>query len=200
MLGTKGARGDNTPGGGNGEVTRALLSTRRYHQAWRGSTKCNRGLAVLQEGLSPLSEEPKHTDMVPVSYWTTGLSGAVQFLFFAEDSEKAFCPADVTFQKSRNEDGWYPIETPHFCNANRTDAIGDPNFMRLQPHKAMEASCSHLEDQPEPGRLAIVMSGFHTPEVAEIWLVQGGGIDKRPSSGHFGAWTICTELFAPLRV
>jgi hypothetical protein len=31
-------------------------------------------------------------------------------------------------------------------------------------------------------------------------LIQGGGIDKRPSSGHFGAWTICTELFASLRV
>jgi hypothetical protein len=159
-----------------------------------------RGLAVLEGGLSPLPEELTHTDMVPVSYWTTGLTGAVQFIFFTEDSEGSFGPADVTFQYGRNEDGWYPIRTPHFYNANRTDAIGDTNFMRLQPHKAIETSGCCLEDQPEPDRLAIVMSGFHAPEVAEIWLVQGGGIDRRPTSGHFGAWTICTELFAPLRV
>jgi len=66
--------------------------------------------------------------------------------------------------------------------------------MRLQPHSVIETSCSSLEAEPEPGRLGIVMSGFHAPEVAEIWLVQAGRIDKQPAAGHFGAWTICTEL------
>jgi len=72
--------------------------------------------------------------------------------------------------------------------------------MRLQPHNVIETSCRYLEDLPKPGRLAIVMSGLHAPEVAEIWLVQGERIDKRPASGHFGSWTICTESFARLRV
>jgi hypothetical protein len=72
--------------------------------------------------------------------------------------------------------------------------------MRLSPDSVIEGSPSFLTDEPDPGRLAIVMSGFHAPEVAEIWLVEGSSIDKRPSSGHFGSWTICTELYAPLRV
>jgi hypothetical protein len=66
----------------------------------------------------------------------------------------------VTFQYGRTEDGWHPIKTSHFLSAGRSGAIGDPNFMRLQPHN----------------------------------------VDKRPASGHFGSWTVCTESFAPLRV
>jgi hypothetical protein len=159
-----------------------------------------RGLAVLREGIPPLPKELKHSDSVPISYWKSDLGGAVHSIFFTKDSEGVICPADVTFQYGRSEDGWHPINTNLFWNANRTDAIGDPNFMRLQPHNVIETSCSYLEDQPKPGRLAIVMSGFHAPEVAEIWLVQGGRIDKRPASGHFGSWTICTESFARLRV
>jgi hypothetical protein len=159
-----------------------------------------KGLAVLQEGLPPLPEELKHSDMVPVSYWTTDLGGAVRFIFSSEDPEGVFHTADVTFQYGLNEDGWYPIKRPLFLNGSRTDAIGDPNVMRLSPDRVIEGSPCFLTDEPEPGRLAIVISGFHAPEVAEIWLVQGSRIDKRVSSGHFGSWTICTELFAPLRV
>ena len=105
----------------------------------------------------------------------------------------------MTFRYGRRGDGWDPINTPHFWSADRTDIIGEPNFMRLQPHSVIETSGSSLDTEPEPGRLGIVMSGFHAPEVAEIWLVQAGRIDKRPASGHFGSWTICTELFEPLR-
>jgi hypothetical protein len=46
----------------------------------------------------------------------------------------------------------------------------------------------------------VVMSGFHDPEVAEIWLVQDRNTERRPASGHFGGWTICTEVPTPLRV
>jgi hypothetical protein len=159
-----------------------------------------RGLAVLQDGLSPLPKELTHSDSVPISYWNSDVGGAVQFLFFAEDSEGVFHPADLTFQYSRSEDGWHPINTPRFWTADCTDAIGDPNFMRSNAHGVIETSSSSVETVPQPGRLAIVMSGFHAPEVAEIWLVGANRVDKRPASGHFGSWTICTELYAPLRV
>ena len=158
------------------------------------------GLAVLKEGLPPLPRELTRSDIVPVSYWTTGLGGAVHFIFFSEDSAGVFHPADVTFQYGRNEDGWHPIKEPLFLNLDRSGAVGDPNFMRLSPDSVIEGSSGSITNEPDPGRLAIVMSGFHGPEVAEIWLVQGGRIDKRPCSGHFGSWTICTELFAPLLV
>jgi len=36
--------------------------------------------------------------------------------------------------------------------------------------------------------------------VAEIWLVQGDRTLRRPANGHFGAWTICTEVFEPYRI
>jgi hypothetical protein len=159
-----------------------------------------RGLAVLQEGLSPLPKELTHSDSFPISFWISDLVAAVQFLFFAADSEGVFRPADLTFQYNRRGDGWHPINTQHFWNASRTDALGDSNFMRLQPHSFIETSGSSLETEPEPGRIGIVMSGFHAPEVAEIWLVQADRIDKRPASGLFGSWTICTELCEPLRV
>jgi len=160
-----------------------------------------RGLVVLEEDLSPLPKELTHSDSFPISYWISGLGGGdVQFLFFSGDAEGVFRPATVTFQYGRRGDGWQPINTQHFWNANRTGAIGDPNFTRLQPHSFIETSGSCLETEPEPGRLGIVMSGFYAPEVAEIWLVQADRIDKRPAAGHFAAWTICTELFEPLRV
>ena len=138
-----------------------------------------KGLVVLQEGLPILPNELEYSDMVPVSYWTTDQGGVVRFIFFIEDSVGVFHPADVTFQYGRNEDRWHAIKTPLFLNAGRTYAIGDPNFMRLSPNSVIEGSLDFLTDEPEPGRFALVMSGFHAPEVAEIWLVQGGRIDKR---------------------
>jgi hypothetical protein len=153
----------------------------------RSDVMQQKGLAVLQEGLSPLPKELTQSDSIPISYWISDPRGAVQFLFFTEDSDGVFHPADLTFQYGCSEDGWHPINTQHFWNANRTDAIGDPNFMRLQPHSVIETSGSSLETEPKPGGLAIVMSGFHAPEVAEIWLVQAGRVDKRPASGHFGS-------------
>jgi hypothetical protein len=59
-----------------------------------------RGLAVLQDGLPPLPRELTHSDSFPISYWVSDLGGAVQFLFFTEDSEGIFRPADLTFQYS----------------------------------------------------------------------------------------------------
>jgi hypothetical protein len=109
------------------------------------------------------------------------LGGVVQFIFFNEDPEGVFRPANLTLQYGRNEDRWHPIKTSHFLSAGRTGAIGDPSFIWLQPLSVIETSCGYLEDDPEPGQLAVVMSGFHAPEVAEIWLVQGGGIDNRPA-------------------
>jgi hypothetical protein len=72
-----------------------------------------KGLAVLQQGLSPLPKERRLTDVVPISYWTTGASGVVQSLFFGADSGRVACPTEVTFQYGRSEDGWYPIKTAH---------------------------------------------------------------------------------------
>jgi hypothetical protein len=155
---------------------------------------------VLREGLPPLPKELTHSDIIPVSYWITRLGAAVHFIFFSEGSDGVFHPAEVTFQYGRNEDGWRPIEEALFLNLGRTGVIGDPDFMRFFPESVIEGFSNYLTDEPAPGRLAIVMSGYHAPEVAEIWLVQGGTVDKRPSSGHFGSWTICTELYAPLLV
>jgi hypothetical protein len=64
-----------------------------------------RGLAVLEDGLSPLPTEITYSDSFPISHWTSDLGGAIQFLFFAEDSEGVFRPADLTFQYSRRRDG-----------------------------------------------------------------------------------------------
>ena len=195
----------STPGEGH-------RSTRPTNTAERSAIPCpmarapdfdamqQKGLVVLQEGLPILPKELEYSDMVPVSYWTTDLGGVVRFIFFIEDSVGVFHPADITFQYGRNEDGWHAIKTPLFLNAGRTGAIADPNFMRLSPNSVIEGYLDFLTDEPEPGRFALVMSGSHAPEVAEIWLVQGGRIDKRAASGHFGLWTICTELFEPLRV
>lgn len=160
----------------------------------------NQGLSVFEEGLPPLPKELKDSDTVPVSYWTTDMCGAVQFLFFLQPDEGGSRPADVTFQYSHDERGWHSIKKPMFWGGHRHESIPSPTSMRQHLHQAIETSHSALEDEPAPGQLAIVMSGRHAPEVAEIWLIQGGRTEKRPASGHFGSWTICTEVFEPFRV
>jgi hypothetical protein len=158
------------------------------------------GLIVLNEGLPPPPEKLTHSDAIPVSYWTTDLNGAVQFIFFFEPEEGGVRPADITLEFGRDIDGWYPVRSQLGWGGNYEDAIGSPDFMRHFTDQAIETSHSHFQTEAEPGTLAIVMSGRHSPDVKEIWLVQGDRIEKRPASGHFGSWTICTETFAPLRV
>jgi len=161
----------------------------------------HRGLAVLEDGLPLLTEDLKRSDMIPVSSWTTGRCGVVQFVFFLGHSEGVSLAADMTFEYGHGKDGWHPIEKPwSFAEKERNGSIDDPNFMRPFPYGVIGRSSRSVEDDPEPGSLAIWISGFHAPEVAEIWLVQDERTEKRPASGHFGAWTICTEVPTPLRV
>ena len=158
------------------------------------------GLIVLDEGLPPSPEAMTHSDAVPVSYWTTNMCGAVQFVFFIERDGDGFRPADITLEYDRDGDAWYPVRMPLFFGGGYEGDIGSANFMRHQSNQAIEISHTRYQDEAEPGTLAIVMSGRHSPDVEEIWLVQGDRPEKRPASGHFGSWTICTETFAPLRV
>jgi hypothetical protein len=157
-----------------------------------------RGLAVLDGGLPPLAEELKQSDMIPVSSWTTDRWGVVQFIMHRH-AEGISVAADVTHQYSRSDDGWQPTKHKLFWHW-RNCAITDSDFMRQRPGTVIERSGSSIDDDPEPDQLAVVMSGFHDPEVAEIWLVQDGRTEKRLASGHFGGWTICTEAPTPLRV
>jgi hypothetical protein len=158
----------------------------------------HRGLVVLEEGLPPLTEELKNSDIIPVSCWTTDRWGVVQFIMHRH-AEGISAAADVTFEYAHDDDGWHSTKNKQFWHW-RDCAITDPNFMRQHLYNVIERSGSSIDDDPEPGKLAVVMSGFHDPEVVEIWLVQDGMTEKRPASGHFGGWTICTEVPTPLRV
>jgi hypothetical protein len=158
------------------------------------------GLIVLEEGLPPAPEKLTHLDAVPVSYWSTDQNGAVQFIFFFESEESRVRPADTTLEFGRDSDGWYPVRSQLAWGGNYEDNIGSPDFMRHYGNEAIETSYSRTRSEPEPGTLAIIMSGRHAPNVEEIVLIQGARTEGRPASGHFGSWTICTETFAPLRV
>jgi hypothetical protein len=158
----------------------------------------HRGLAVLEEGLPSLTDELKISDMIPVSYWTTDRWGVVQFIMHRR-ADGVSVAADVTHQYARSDDGWHPTKNKLFWHW-RDCAITDSEFMRQRPHSVIERSGGSVNNDPEPGGPAVVMSGFHGPEVAEIWLVHDGRTEKRSASGHFGGWTICTEGPTPLRV
>jgi hypothetical protein len=47
------------------------------------------------------------------------------------------------------------------------------------------------------GRPAHVVTGWHTPEVAHISLVQESGTVICEANGHYGAWVIGTERHDP---
>jgi hypothetical protein len=89
-----------------------------------------RGLAVLEDGLPPLPEELKNSDMIPVSCWTTDLCGVVHFVFFLGHAEGVSVPTDVTLQYGREREGWYPIKNGLFWSSHRAGTVTDLDFRR----------------------------------------------------------------------
>lgn len=159
------------------------------------------GVEVLERGLPPLPVPLTYEPPVPLCAWKTDVCATVRFLFYFTDHNGAVQPSETSFEYVHNSGEWVPLHTSHFWAANRWDPIGAPESTLYSGYYAIEGpGQSFYDDKAEPGSPAIIVSGRHAPDVAEIWLVQGSFTRRRPADGHFGVWTICTEKFEPFRV
>ena len=158
------------------------------------------GVAVLEQGLTDLPSPLDRAYAMPLWFWINETCGSVQYLFHFTDEKGVDRPADVTFEYVRAAAGWAPTECGSMWNGDRTDVIGSPTFMRRCPQLDIEASSSSTDHDAAPGCPAIVVSGFHSPAVTTIRLIQNDFTQERDASGHFGGWTVCTARYRPLRV
>jgi hypothetical protein len=159
------------------------------------------GAEVLDRGLPPLPTPLTYEVHVPVASWKTELCATVRFLFYCRDHNGTIQPAETSFVYVVNSEGWLLLHTSHFWAANTWDPVGSPESTSYSGYYAIEGpGQSSFDNEAEPGNPAIICSGRHGPDVAEIWLVQGTITQKRSADGHFGVWTICTAKFEPFRI
>jgi hypothetical protein len=159
------------------------------------------GVEVLDRGLPPLPVSLAREIPVPVACWKTDVCASVRFLFYFSDESGAVQPSETSFTYVLNSEGWIPVPTRHSWAPNTWDPIGSPATSSYSGYYAIEGSgVSEYDSDPAPGHPAIMCSGRHAPDVAEIWLVQGTTTQRSPADGHFGVWTACTEKFEPFRI
>jgi hypothetical protein len=152
---------------------------------------------VLDEGLPALPGEVTASVAVPLACWKSGSLGAVLLLTRERDprpgSELMLWQTSFT----REVDRWVPRHpwpgSPGWNGPEGPRDVSDPSgTIRLIAHGF----------EPDGGaRPAIVAWGWHSPEVAEICLVQDGVVTERlPAKGHHGAWIIGSASPARWRV
>jgi hypothetical protein len=157
-------------------------------------------LGVLEDGLPTL---PVHRSSAPfpLAYWKTAQCATVLYLFYFRNREGMVQPSEISFQYRRAGDAWQPIQTPYFWMGtwNGHDTLpDDPTYVG---HFAIKKTGgSFFDDSAISGDPAIVLSGRHSPNVTETCLLQGARNQACPATGNFGAWTICTEDFDPIRI
>lgn len=164
------------------------------------------GIAVLNDGLPALPQVLIHSTPIPLACWKNGACGAVMFFFYFQNEERVICSSNITLRYNREDAGWRPDNKGFFYGELRPespgwiDPIGSPESLEYAEYYALNASGSMYNSEPDAGRAAIVVSGRHSPDVSEIWLIQEGTTQRRDADGHFGFWTICTDRYAPYRI
>jgi hypothetical protein len=158
-------------------------------------------LGVLETGLDPLPPYLSPSTPIPLAYWKTSVCGTVRFLFYFSNREGTIEPAQINFRYSLQDDKWVPGRAGHVWGPDQLDPIAAPDSTAYSGYYAISGpDASSYDDDPTPRIPAIIWSGRHAPDVAEIWLVQGTRTQRNPADGLYGVWTVCSERFEPFRV
>jgi hypothetical protein len=160
------------------------------------------GLDVLAHGLPELPTEFSHSIPIPLAFWKDETYAAVLFLFYFTERNGSIKPGEISFEYERDTSGWRPIEATqgYGWTAIRNNPVSSPRSLEYDEQFAIKSNGSHFDSGSKPGHPAIVIFGRHAPDVAEIRLLQGHASRSAPAIGHFGAWIICSETFAPFRI
>jgi len=157
------------------------------------------GLKVLNEGLPEMPTPLTTSSVVPLAYWKGLQFGAVLFLRYSKDENGTMVPAVIRGVFRREGENWKPLE--YWAGSGWShDPITTPDsIVDLGGHAICDSGGS-FSDQPSSVAPAIVISGRHSPDVKRISVIQSGPKANAPTSGHWGAWIICLDAWAPYAI
>jgi hypothetical protein len=158
------------------------------------------GARALDHGLPALPEELTPPAAVPLAYWMTPTFGAVVFLTLSTPGSDSDSPIGCwhgTYE--RIDEGWSArgfTGTTHWGGPAGPPGAAD-GLDGEAIRKGGWAATWDPESAEDP-HVSLVW-GWHSPEVAQIVLVQGGAT-RNLTSGHYGAWIIGIESKHPWRI
>jgi hypothetical protein len=159
------------------------------------------GIEILEHGLPELPKTLDYSQSVPVAYWKGEVLGTVLFLYYLRDRDGDPRPRGFSGTYVRAGEGWQPrkrwtpndgarIDFDPITSIESTDYGGS----------AIHWTGGRHTSEPEEDEPAILISGRHAPNVAEIRFIQGEVLRQSRADGHFGFWTICSDAFEPFRI
>ena len=155
------------------------------------------GARALEHGLPALPEKLLPPMVIPLAYWKSPSLGAVFFLSLESDFESPIGHWHGGYE--RIDEGWNPqgftgaagwggsAGPPGATDGLQGEAIRKGGWVRTWD--------SELGEGPHVS----LVWGWHSPEVAQILLVQDGRREIC-ASGHYGAWIVGIESTDPWRI
>lgn len=153
------------------------------------------GALALENGLSPLPQSITTATTFPLVYWKTAAFAEVVSLGYAPDTDGIDRPQAWHSSYERADGAWHARRNSG--GGGWGGALGPPGSM-YEPYGRSIWWGGHSQNtDATDGRPAYVVTGWHTPEVAQISLVQESGSVIGEANGHYGAWVIGTERHDP---
>jgi hypothetical protein len=153
------------------------------------------GAFALDNGLSPLPHSITIATTFPLAYWKTAAFAEVMSLGYAPDTDGIDRPKAWDTRYERADGAWHARS--NMSGGDWRGALGPPGSM-FEPDGCSIWWGGHSKDtDATEGRPAYVVTGWHTPNVAQISLVQESGTVMCEANGHYGAWVIGTERQDP---
>lgn len=157
------------------------------------------GLKVLAEGLPEVPSPLTTSSAIPIAYWKNSRFGAVLFLHYSKHDDGPATPAVARGVFRREGENWDPLRWWSGSGWSN-DPMADPGSLADLDGQAIYDSGGSFTDQPHEGRPAIVVSGRHSPDVKDVAVIQSGMKVSAPANGHWGAWIICLDEWAPYTI
>jgi hypothetical protein len=157
------------------------------------------GLKVLAEGLAEMPMPLDSSSVTPLAYWKDSHCGAVLFLRYSTNDDGTLTPVVIRGAFRRERQNWKPLH--HWSGSGWShDPITNPDSLADLDAQAIGAGGGQFTDQPKSDAPAIVISGRHSPDVKDISVIQRGFKLTAPATGHYGAWIVCLDEWAPYAI
>ncbi len=130
----------------------------------------------------------------------TGVCAIVLFLISLRDENGNPFPSGFTCVYLHEDEGWESSEWLTVGTKIDFDPFASSPSLEYTDRFAIMRTGTTLNFEAEPGRPAIIATGRHAADVAELSFNQGDNVRTRRADGHFGIWIVCSESFAPYRI
>jgi hypothetical protein len=155
-------------------------------------------IGALEHGLSPLLREITPAATFPLAYWRSANFAEVVSLGYVTDHDDIDRPRSWTTSYERVDGEWCALGGSG--SGGWGGLLGPPGSTYEPSDKFIWLGMHATNSEATDGRPAVVVMGWHTPEVAYICLVQESNSERRAADGHYGAWIIGSEREEPWTV